>query len=144
MMTLGRNAIALIASLALNLFLIAGIITVYAPKADGAAGWRSGHAVLHEAAMSLDPAYSRTFIALLRAEGGQSRTGNLQARTLRKQAWGALETPSFDPAQAKLKLAQARTLNEASRHRIEDAVVDFAATLPPAQRAKLGKAMSQR
>ncbi|HWA63681.1 MAG TPA: periplasmic heavy metal sensor, partial [Caulobacteraceae bacterium] len=76
--------------------------------------------------------------AVARATHDQ-RPNILAGRDLRDQAWSALGAPTADAARIKEKLAQARTLEFAARGRIEDAVVDFAAGLPQAQRAGVGQ-----
>ena len=131
--------IALIASVALNLFLIAAIGVVVFVGAG--AGRRIQQPVLRHAAQSLNPADRAGLLTMLRTQGRAARPANQRARALRLEGWSSLGDPTFDPAAAKTKLAEARNLNLATRGAVEDAVVDFAAGLPPSERAALGQAL---
>jgi uncharacterized membrane protein len=82
-------------------------------------------------------------MSLLHDQGSAVRPINRQARGLRLEVWQAMQGQAFDPAAAKLKLAQARTQTIAARARVEDAVVDFAASLPTDQRIALGRALER-
>ncbi|MGI8840333.1 MAG: periplasmic heavy metal sensor [Caulobacteraceae bacterium] len=136
--------IALVASIALNLFLLGIAVTVIAlgvyRKGEGAPQRPN----LRSAALTLTPDQRTKFVALLRAEGDGVEAAGRQARSLRASAWGALAAASFDPLVAKADLARARALNQASRGKVEDAVMDFAAGLPSVDRARFGEAMRHR
>jgi len=142
-------AIGLIASAALNLFLICAGAAVVArgvrlagqPRAAAAAAANPARPALRRAAAALAPADRARFVYLLRAEGKTVQPDNRRARGLRLQAWGSLAAPSFDAAAAKDELARARAINQRSRGEVEDAVIDFAAALPADERARLGGAM---
>ncbi|MEO8926789.1 MAG: periplasmic heavy metal sensor [Caulobacteraceae bacterium] len=140
-MTARWTSIALIASAALNLFLIATGVTLLALGADQARHHVSGRPSLRAAALSLAPAQRTAFLALLQTEGQSVHDANARARAVRAAAWGSLAEPSFDPAAAEAALARARALNETSRAKVEDGVLGFAAALPPDQRARFGEAM---
>ncbi len=144
MMTARWTLIALIASIALNLFLLGTAVTVIALRAHEPYRRLPQRPTLRAAAMSLPPERRRQFTALLRAEGDGIQGASRQARDLRAAAWQSLATPSFDPLVAKADLARARALNLASRSAVEDGVVDFATALPPADRARFGEAMRRR
>jgi uncharacterized membrane protein len=133
------NVIALIASVALNVFLIgaaAGVIAL---------GARMAHArprpMLRRAAMSLAAPYRQAFLVTLRGRGQSVHAPVVAARALRRSAWASMSAANFDPAAAKSQLRQARLMDASSRGTVEDAVVDFAAALPPGERAKLGAAL---
>jgi uncharacterized membrane protein len=133
--------IGLFASIILNVFLAAAFA-----GALGLTGYVVRHPVapaMREAARSLDPAHRAAFITVLRQQGHAVRPMNLQARALRLEVWKAMQAPGFDPAAAKLKLAEARTLSTGARASVEDAVADFAASLPADQRASLGRALER-
>ena len=144
MMTARWTSVALIASAALNLFLLGTAITVIAMGAHRAHHWLPQRATLRAAALSLPPEQRARFIALLRAEGDSIEGASRQARDLRASAWGSLAAPSFDSVVARADLARARALNQAARGTVEDGVLDFAAALPPVDRARFGEAMRRR
>ncbi|HEY5107713.1 MAG TPA: periplasmic heavy metal sensor [Caulobacteraceae bacterium] len=132
---------ALIASLTLNVFLVgagAGMIAL---------GARAAHerpaAPLRRAAMTLSPAYREAFLGLLRGEARSVHVAVLQARGLRRAAWESLASANFDPNSAAASLRQARHMDAQSRGQLEDAVIAFAAAIPPSQRASLGRVMSR-
>ena len=131
--------VALIASLALNVFLVAAIGAVLFLGA--APGRQSPLPVLRQAASSLDPDDRARFLAVLRQQGRAAKPDNQRARMLRLEGWAALGDAALDPAAIKAKLAQARNLNVATRGAVEDAVVDFAAALPTPERAAFGKSL---
>ncbi len=138
-MPLRAPRVALIASLAFNVFLIAAIGAVLFL---GAAPGRQGPVpVLRHAAASLNPDDRARFLAILRYQGRIAKPDNQRARMLRLEGWAALGDAAFDRAAIKAKLAQARDLNAATRGAVEDAVVDFAAALPPAERAAFGQSL---
>ena len=133
--------IGLFVSIVLNVFLAAAFV-----GALGLAGYVARHpgaSAMRQAARSLEPSHRTEFIALLREQGSAVRPMNQQARALRLGVWRAMQGPAFDPTAAKLALTQARAQTTASRARVEDAVVDFAAKLPADQRAALGRALER-
>lgn len=138
-----RLTVALIVSVALNLFLAAAAITIIALDARRPRHGLPERPTLHAAALSLAPDPRTRFIALLRTEGDSVQGATRQARALRAAAWGTLAATHFDPLVAKADLARARALNQDSRAQVEDGVVDFAAALPPLERARFGAAMGR-
>jgi uncharacterized membrane protein len=131
--------IALIVSLALNLFLISAGASAYlfvrhAPAAVAAVG-------LRRAVTALSQPDRKAFVALLRSNGRQVRPDNRRARALRDQAWSGLADGSESADVIKRQLADARAINQASRSTVEDAVVDFGLALDPAGRHALGEAL---
>lgn len=143
MMSARWTSIALIASAALNLFLIAAAATLIALGADRMFNRPPERAVLRAAAATLSPGRRKQLDTLLRAAGQSIQDANRQARALRRSAWGSLGSATFDPGLAKADLARARALNQASRGKIEDDVLDFTAGLPVGERAAFGDAMGR-
>jgi uncharacterized membrane protein len=136
--------VALSISAALNLFLLgaaAGVIALGVRMAHEKPPPRPG--ALREAAIALSPGHRPAFFAVLRARNQASRPDADQMRDLRRGAWSSLAATPFDAAAAKAKLAQARDLDQQTRAKLEDAVIDFAATLPADERAALGQVMRQ-
>ncbi|HSZ53719.1 MAG TPA: periplasmic heavy metal sensor [Caulobacteraceae bacterium] len=140
-MTERTLGIGLFVSIVLNVFLAAAFV-----GALGLAGYVARHPAapaMRQAAHSLDSTHRAAFMSLLHDQGSAVRPINRQARALRLEVWQAMQGQAFDPAAAKLKLAQARTQTIAARARVEDAVVDFAASLPTDQRIALGRALER-
>jgi uncharacterized membrane protein len=133
--------LALIFSLGLNAFLLAFAATLMWSAHERAL--HPAAPVLRRAALSLDSPHRAAFVAVLRADGRQSRPETQEARALRRQVWTAFQAQGFDPAAAKAALARGRALNMASRARVEDSLVDFAAGLPADQRAALGRTLER-
>jgi uncharacterized membrane protein len=131
--------VALIVSLALNLFLISAGASAYlfgrhAPAQAVGFG-------LRRAVTALSQPDRKAFVALLRSNGQRVRPDNRRARALRDQAWSGLADGSETADVIKRQLAEARAINQASRSMVEDAVVDFGLALDPAERHALGEAL---
>ncbi len=131
--------IALVVSLALNLFLISAGASAYlfgrhAPAPAVGVG-------LRRAVTALDQPDRKAFVAVLRTNGKLVRPDNRRARALRDQAWSGLADGSETADVIKKQLADARAINQASRSTVEDAVVDFGLALDPAGRHALGEAL---
>jgi uncharacterized membrane protein len=138
--------IALVASLALNLFLLgagAAVIVIGARVAHQRAEVAASRPVpaLRRAALALPPEQRRAFVGAVRSVAQAQRPGAQQARALRGAAWDSLATTQVDAAAIKAELNQARTLEVGARAKIEDTMVDFAVTLPQPQRAAVAGAM---
>jgi uncharacterized membrane protein len=128
--------VGLVASLALNLFLLgaaAGIVALGARMAHGGAGQRAGLFV--RATRDLPEPAGHDMRVMLRDAWLQVRPVADQSRQLRRDAWTALADPKPDPAAIKLKLAQSRQLDASARAAGEERLVDYVLTLPPADRA---------
>ena len=115
--------IALIVSLAVNLFLISAGASIYlssrsARVAVAGTGMRKAVAALPEPDRA-------PFVALLRQNGARVRPDNRRARALRETAWSALASGAETADQIKQQFAEARALNGGSRATVEDAVVDY-------------------
>jgi uncharacterized membrane protein len=139
MMQRDRLRIALIVSLIANAFWVAAFVAVVAFAAKAIRD--PAVPVLRQAARAMDAPRRAAFVALMRADGRRMRSDNQAARTLRRSVWADFQAPAFHAAGDKAALAQARLLNTRSRAVVEDSLVDFAAGLPPDQRAALGRAL---
>jgi len=133
--------VALIASLALNLFLLGTGATALLLGARWLRADPVQRSIPHRAAAAFTPDHRAAFLAMLRDEGTSVRGDNRQARRLRVDAWGSLGDTNLDPAAARAKLTQANALNQASRAKVEAAIIDFAVALPRPERAAFGQAM---
>jgi uncharacterized membrane protein len=140
-MTPRQRDIALIVSISLNVFLIGAAITVYALREARAAITGAERSSMRVAASNLDAPHKAAFIRLLHGQGQTIQAETRAARAIRDSAWDSLGAPAFDPAEIKRRLAQARELNVLAHRTVEDAVVDFAVGLSPAQRASLSQSM---
>lgn len=140
--------IALVASLALNLFVIgavAGGVFIGQRLRDAAPAATGGRPrqPLWTAADSLPPEHRGAYRQILRGQamevGGQLR----EARQARRAAWAGLAADPLDgPAVAK-RLAEARALEMTARSVVEERIVTFATTLTPAERAALAEGLTQ-
>jgi uncharacterized membrane protein len=138
-----RKDIALIASIALNVFLIGAAMTVYALHQTSTPAIGGQRTSMRAAAMSLDDAHRTAFTKLLHGQGQTIQAETRAARAIRDEAWASLATAGFDPTATKRKLAEARELNVLAHRTVEDAVVDFAVGLAPAQRVSFSRAMQR-
>ncbi|MDE2357508.1 MAG: periplasmic heavy metal sensor [Alphaproteobacteria bacterium] len=132
----------LFVSLAVNLFL-AGALSVLL-LAHFTSPRRPPPGPLRQVAQALDPAHRQALVEVLRENGRAVRPMNLEARSLRADVWRQMASPNFDPVQLKAELARARQLGSAASGRVQDALVDYAATLPPDQRQALAQALARR
>jgi uncharacterized membrane protein len=142
---MGRQTtrVVLVASLALNLFLVAAFVAMILWNARSF-NRAAPPGPLRLVAASLDATHRQALLAVLRGNGQRVRPLNRKAKALRQDAWEALEDPAFDPAAIKVKLAEARALNQQASGIVQDSLIDFAAALPADQRAALGKALVAR
>ena len=125
----------LYASLALNVFLVAGI---------GSAAWRWSATTTAQQARGLRfaadglPADQRKAFRQGLRDARREAAASLQtAREGRQEALYLLGADTFDRPAVAAALARTREADMEVRARTETAVVDFAATLPPEQRRKL-------
>jgi uncharacterized membrane protein len=127
--------IGLIASLVLNLFLIGagvGVVALGMRMARQNAAARAG--VLVRATRDLPQPDRRNMRQALRQAWLEIKPDTDQSRALRLDAWRAIADPKADAAQIKAKLAQSRQIDIADRAKVEEKMVDYALTLPPADR----------
>ncbi|HEX5379822.1 MAG TPA: periplasmic heavy metal sensor [Phenylobacterium sp.] len=140
-------AIALFASVALNLFVIGAVVGgfVLAQRIHAAAPARPamGQLPLWTAADGLPAPHRDAYRELLRGQtlsvGQQVR----EARMARRRAWGGMAAEPFDAAGAAKSLEDARTLEMQARGEVEKKILDFAATLPAAERAQLAQGLAR-
>ncbi len=138
--------LALVASVALNLFVIGAVVGVLIlghRLREAANGANRPGQPLWTAADTLRPEQQRAYRQVLRGEaagvGGQMR----QARQARRAAWADLGAEPLDGPAVSRRLAEARALEMTAREGVEDRIVAFAATLPPADRAELAKGLAR-
>jgi uncharacterized membrane protein len=130
--------IALLASAAVNVFLVGaavGLVAVrgFAPEGPAAAPANP----LRAAAERLDPDNRDAMLALLQDETQANGPVLLDARRARREASRLMMVQPFDKAATLAALNRARADDIQVRTQIEEAVVDFAAKLSPQQRAAL-------
>lgn len=128
--------VGLVASVALNLFLVGagvGILALGLRIARENAAARPAAYFWATEGMS-QPARrdTRRMLVALRDE---VRPEIERSRALRLQAWGGLAAAKPDAAAIKAALAQGRQVDIAVRARVEDGIVDHVAQLPQADRA---------
>ncbi|MFN3521915.1 MAG: periplasmic heavy metal sensor [Phenylobacterium sp.] len=139
--------IVLFVSLALNLFvagavvggLVAGGRTPHASPSQanprpGPALWAAGEA--------LPPDRRREFRRLLREQGPVTNQRLREVRQARREAWLMLGKEPFDPVAASRALDAARQAEIAARRDVEHRVVEFAARLPPDERARFAQSLA--
>lgn len=139
--------IALVVSLVLNVFLVGAAVGVLALGArmarHGPPGVVAGGGQLWRASLALPPAQARTFRQAVRAQAQNTRPMAEAGRQARHDAWLSGAADPFDAAATKAALARARTADQATRERLENAVVDIAGALPPDQRRAVFRALAE-
>jgi uncharacterized membrane protein len=124
----------LAASLVLNLFFVSAVggVMIIRHRVIARAG---GADPLLGAADSLTPAQHDAFRAMISGQLASIGPGLRDARQARRQAMAQIAADPFDRASASANLARARADDAAIRGRIEEAILGFAATLSPPERA---------
>jgi uncharacterized membrane protein len=137
--------VALIVSVAANLFLgglIVGAVVVARRAAEArpvaaaalrAPIWRAGDGLA-------DP-YRQAFRKTVREAVLATRDDIREGRRLRTDALAQMGQPTYDPAAVDAQMQKGRTLDQKAKSQIEAAIMRFAATLPPDQRAILSQGM---
>lgn len=145
----GRNlVIALLASLAVNLFLVGLGVGAWAlgprlmqPTPVVVQGAGRPALPLWAVARSLSPQYRPAFNAVLR-KAVLGTVGDIRkARAIKRRAFDAVTADDFDPVKVAADLDSARALEFGARQRVEHDVLVYAATLPAEERANLAEAM---
>jgi uncharacterized membrane protein len=143
-----RLIIALLASLALNLFLVGLGVGAWAlgprlMKPSPVVVQGAGRAPLPfwASARALSPQYRPAFNAVLRRALAGSVGDIREARKIKRKAFDAMASEDFDAGQVTAELDRARALEVGARARLERDMVAFSATLPPEERANLAEAM---
>jgi uncharacterized membrane protein len=135
--------VGLVASVALNLFLIgagAGVIALGfrmagepgPPRPTGALFW---------ATEGLPQPDRRDMRLMLRDVRDRAQPDTDRSAALRVAAWSALAQPNPDVAAINQKLAESRQTDIAVRARVEQEIVDYALRMPLADRAILAAGM---
>jgi uncharacterized membrane protein len=139
--------ISLIISLAVNLFVVgavAGALVIGSRmhQARPGGGFRAA-GPLWGAAEGLSPERQDAYRAALRGEAGVVGGKLRAARQARREAWLSLREERFDPKTAAVALDRARALEFEARGDVERRIVNFAATLTPAERAQLAEGLAR-
>jgi uncharacterized membrane protein len=136
--------IALIVSLAVNLFVLGGLA--------GATLMGFGR---HEPHLPPGPVRLRAIGEALPSDRREAWEASVrgavqtaapqlrQARALRRQGWADIAAEPANPQAALSALDQSRALEGQARAVMDRAVIAFAASLPPADRAKFAEALSR-
>jgi uncharacterized membrane protein len=140
------TGVALVISVIINVFLIGTAVGVLALGARLAHEHRppgpGGGGQLWRASMALPPAQARAFRQAVRAQAEAGRPMAEAGRRARQAAWLTGAAEPFDAAATKAALARARSLDQATRARLEEALVDIAGALPPAERRVVFQALA--
>lgn len=137
--------LALVASVALNLFVIGAVVgvMVLGHRVREAHGANRPRQPLWSAADTLPPEHQRAYRQLLRGEAGRVGGQMRQARQARREAWDDLGGEPLDGRAISRRLKEARALEMTARGGVEDRIVAFAATLPSAERAELARGLAR-
>jgi uncharacterized membrane protein len=125
--------VLLAASLVLNLFFVGAVGGVMVIRHGAMVRAAAGDPLL-TAADSLAPAQHNAFRAMIAGQLAAIRPQLRDARQARRQAVAQIEADPFDRAAAGANLARARADDAAARGQIEEAILSFAAQLPPTER----------
>ncbi len=140
-------AIALFISMALNLFAVGAVVGgfVIAQRMHSVQPGRPGaqQQPLWAAADGLPAEHRQAYRALLRGQALGVAQQVRDARMARRRAWEGLTAEPFDPAGTAKNLADARNLEMQARGGVEEKIVQFAATLPQAERAELADGLAR-
>lgn len=141
----------LLVSVVANIFLVGGI-------AGGAWRWWTAERLaaqapapaavpargLRYAADTLPEAQRLAYRVRLREAHSELDAAIQASRTSRRDVMRELAAPVFDRAAATAALAHAREADMAQRARYEEVVIDFAATLSPAERQAFAAGLNQK
>lgn len=136
--------IALVASLAANLFLIgagAGVIALGQRMARQAPAPPRPTGALLWATDDLPQPQRRAMRLMLRDLRTQEKADTDRSAALRVAAWSALADPKPDIAAIDQKLAESRQVDIEIRARVEQSIIDYALRMPPADRATFAAGM---
>lgn len=136
--------IALIISLAVNLFVLGGLagavlmgFPLHRPPPP------QGPPRLAALGAELTPAQREAWQSTIRESAVTAGPKIRQARLLRDQAWRSIAADPVDTQAVLAALNQSRTLELQARSEMDRSVVGFAATLPASERGKLAEALSR-
>jgi uncharacterized membrane protein len=140
-------AIALVVSLALNLFLGGMMTARWMMRPPGSPHRGMGmkvRSLKSSLGRHLDPSVHET-LERVDAKHRETVRGRMkEAAEASRLAQEALADEDFDEAKAKQAFADARAKQAAAREAMQNALIELAAALPPAERAKLRKAWGRR
>jgi uncharacterized membrane protein len=145
---MGRRwlVIGLIASVALNLFLVgagAGVIALGVRMArEAPAGLRPSALMI--ASEGLPQPERRNFRMMLRDLRLEVKPDSDRSLAARSAAWDGLADPAPDSAAIEQKLAQSRQIDIGVRTRVEQRLVDYAVKMSPADRRTLAEGMRRQ
>jgi uncharacterized membrane protein len=139
---MGKLRVALAVSLLFNLFLASALVA-------GAVSLRGGGRMINAGSLriagaELPSAERRPFRRTLRDVRRAMRPTVLASRAAKGEAAALLQQPKLDQTAVLAALDRARAADLAVRAAVERRAVAYAATLPPADRAKLAEAMQRR
>ena len=133
--------VLLFVSLALNLFILgaAAGVTIFADAFHP----KPPQAPMMAAATLLPEGQRDAYRESLSDAAAAARPKLRQARRLRRDAWLRLGAEPLDGAGVLADLDRARTLQSQAQDEIDRKIVELAAPMPAAQRARLGAALAQ-
>jgi uncharacterized membrane protein len=134
--------IAIVVSVILNLFLAGALVAGFVALRANSRMINAG--ALRIAGAELPGPERHAFRQALRDARNTMAPAIARSRAAKLQAADLLRRPQVDQAAVMAALDQARADDIAVRAAVERRAVAFAATLPPADRAKLGDVMQQR
>lgn len=135
--------IALIVSLAVNLFVLGGLAGAALMGLPMQRPPQPGPPRLAVLGAALTPEQRPAWQATIRQAAENVGPKLRQARLLRDQAWRAMNEDKVDTQAVLAALSQSRGLEFQARSEMDRAVVGFTATLPVDERRKLGEALSR-
>jgi len=144
---MSRRTLLIVAfvSLALNLFLIGGIVGAgvtglrpHLPRPEA----RSGPGMM-AAARVLTDAQREAWRAMLREQAQASGPALREARAVRRDAWRRIGEEPMDTQAILAELNRSRTLEQEARTAMDRRMVAFVADLPAGERERVGRALSQ-
>ncbi|WP_374347132.1 periplasmic heavy metal sensor [Phenylobacterium sp.] len=137
--------IALLASLAVNLFAVgAGVGVLVAGRLPGPArGQPVGPAALWRAGDTLPDPERQAYRDLLRRQSMEVRDEVRRSRQARREAFESLADEPVNAPAVRARLDEARRLEMQARGGVEGSLVDFAARLPPRERADLSRGLAE-
>lgn len=141
-----NQLILLFVSLALNLFIVgavagAWLLGGHLPGRGG--GGPRGGPPMFAAASVLPDNEADAYRDVLGAEAQAVRPRLREARTVRHDAWLKLAADPVDTAGIVADLDRARSVQAQAQSEMDRKVVEFAARLPAAERARFGQALSE-
>jgi uncharacterized membrane protein len=139
---MGKLRIALLVSTIVNLFLAGALVAGFLSLRSGGRMINAGS--LRIAGSELPVAERRPFRTALRQARRAMRPTVIAGRAARTEVAALLRQPVIDQAAVVAALDRARNADMAVRATVERRAVAYAASLPPADRAKLADAMQRR